>query len=360
MINIKFEKYQYFPTLRTRQSEMRGLKELDAERKSKIVPLLTLGRWPRATGFDKAAEKASEVMENLPFFLDLTTDTTHLGDQQKLLRDHNSGFKAWRDFVAKYDRAIPVVQLNSDAKVRDVFKQAQALEKTFGKLAFRIRDFTSDTALAINAISAIDDVSNAIVFVDCQYIRDSFVAYATAAVATINQLRNEFPELMIVIMSTSFPSSVIPFSDSTQTKGEIDILERQLHARIGGNPVAIYGDHASIHSVVYDDVTIMRWAARIDYPQNLQWAFERRAGDQTQGGFVSVAREIVRLDPDIGTRNIWGEKMIIDAAAGIPYGAAPSSWIAVRVNIHLSRQIDLSFLLENQDGNDDDEDDDSL
>ena len=52
--------------------------------------------------------------------------------------------------------------------------------------------------------------------------------------------------------------------------------------------------------------------------------------------------------------------MIIDAAAGIPYGAAPSSWIAVRVNIHLSRQIDLSFLLENQDGNDDDEDDDSL
>lgn len=356
MIDIKFENFAYFPTLRTRQSEMRGLKELDSARKSKIVPLLTLGRWPRATDFDKAAEKASDVMDGHPYFLDLTTDMTHLGDQQKILRDSSSAFKAWRDFLAKYHKAIPVVQLNLDAKVRDIFKQAQAFENTSGKLAFRIKDFVSDTPLVINAISAMDDSSNAIVFVDCQYIRDSFVAYVTAAVAIINQLRNEFPELMIVIMSTSFPSSVIPFSDSTQTKGEIDILERQLHARIGGNPVAIYGDHASIHSVVYDDVTIMRWAARIDYPQNFQWIFERRAGDQTQGGFISAAKEIVRLDPDIGTRNIWGEKMIIDAAASIPYGAAPSSWIAVRVNIHLSRQIDLSFLLENQGGNDDDDD----
>ena len=355
MINLKFENYQYFPTLRTRQSEMRGLKELDRDRKSKILPLLTLGRWPRATDFDKPAEKASEVMADLPYFLDLTTDTTHLGDQQKLLRDSSSAFKAWQDFLAKYEKAIPVIQLDSDAKIKDIFKQTQALENKKGKIAFRIKDFTSDTPLVINSISAMDDASNAIVFVDCQYIRDSFVAYVTAAVATINQLRNEFPELMIVVMSTSFPSSVMSFVDSTQTKGEIDILERQLHARIGGNPVAVYGDHASIHSVVYDDVRIMRWSARIDYPQNFQWTFERRSGDQTQAGFISAANEIVCLDPQIGTRKIWGEQMILDAAAGSPFGAAPSPWIAVRVNIHLSRQIDLSSLFENQD--DEDEDD---
>ena len=107
--------------------------------------------------------------------------------------------------------------------------------------------------------------------------------------------------------------------------------------------MAVYGDHASIHSVVYDDAAIMRWSARIDYPQNLQWLFERRAKDQTPSGFESAAKSIVELDPDIGTRNIWGEQKIIDAANGAPYGAAPSSWIAVRVNIHLSRQIDLSL-----------------
>jgi hypothetical protein len=334
---------------------MRGLKELDTDRKSKIVPLLTLGRWPRATDFDKAAEKALEVMDGHPYFLDLTTDTSHLGEQQKILRDSSSGFKAWRDFLAKYDKAIPVIQLSSDSKIRDIFKQTQIFERTSGKLAFRITDFTSDTSLVISAISAMDDASNAIVFVDCQYIRDSFVAYVTAAVATINQLRNEFPELMIVVMSTSFPSSVMSFVDATQTRGVINILERQLHARIGGNPVAAYGDHASIHSVVYDDVPIMRWSARVDYPQNSQWMFERRSGEQTQAGFISAAKEIIRLDPDIGTRKIWGEQMIVDAAAGSPFGAAPSSWIAVRVNIHLSRQIDLSALMESQDGVEDDD-----
>ncbi len=352
MININYEDYQYFPTLRTRRSEMRGLKELDANRKSKIVPLLTLGRWPRATDFERAAEKSAEVMNSQPYFLDLTNDITHLGEQQKILRDSSGGFKAWRDFVGKYDQAISVIQLNPDAKVRDVFKQARLIEQSSARLAFRIKNFTSDTPLVVNAISAIDEVSNVIVFIDCQYIRDSFTAYVTAVVATINQLRNEFPDLMIVVLSTSFPSSVLSYLHSNQTNGSIEILERQLHDRIGGNPVAAYGDHASIHSVVYDDMDIafMRWSARIDYPQNFQWFFERRAKDRTSSGFVSAAKSIIEIDPDIGTRGIWGEQMIVNAASsGIPYGSAPGSWIAVRVNIHLSRQIDLSMQIANGD-----------
>jgi len=309
MNEINFDDYQYYPTLRTRQAEMRGLKELDLNRRSKIIPLLTLGRWPKATDFDRAAEKAAETMVDKPYFLDLTNDINHLGEQQKILRSPSGGFKAWRDFVGKYEQAIPVIQMNPDSKVRDTFKQAQSIEHSSGKLAFRIKNFTSDTPLVINAISSIDDVANAMVFIDCQYIRDSFAAYATAVVATINQLRNEFPDLMIVVLSTSFPSSVLSYMQANRTNGVIEILERQLHHRIGGNSVAVYGDHASIHSVVYDDAAIMRWSARIDYPQNLQWLFERRAKDQTPSGFESAAKSIVELDPDIGTRNIWGDRL---------------------------------------------------
>jgi Beta protein len=345
MRNVNFEDYSYFPTLRTRQSEMKGLAQLDAARKSKILPLLTLGRWPKATDFDKAAEKAEAVMDKLPHFLDLTTDATHLGDQQKILRNPENAFLAWRNFVGQYASAIPVVQLVPDAKVRDVFKQAQAFEKIQGKLAFRIKDFLVDTPLVINAISAMDDPANAIVFIDCQYIRDALTAYVTATVATVNQLRSEFPDLMVVVLSTSFPSSVLPFADTSQSRGSIDMLERQLHARIGGDAVAAYGDHASIHSVVYDDVPIMRWSARIDYPSNFLWSFERRPGDQTSNGFISAAKSIVATDSAIGTRDIWGEQMILDAANGNPHAKAPAPWISVRVNIHLSRQIDLSALM---------------
>ena len=207
-----------------------------------------------------------------------------------------------------------------------------------------VREFSSDTTKVINAISALDDPRNAIVFIDCQYIRDAIAAYVTATISTINQLRLEFPELMIVVLSTSFPASTLRFADATQQHGSIDILERYLHLRIGGDSVAAYGDHGSIHSIVYDDAPIVRWSARIDYPREVNWYFERRPGNQTAEGFIEAAKAIVLSDSDsIGTRKIWGEQMILDAANGDPYGRAPNSWIAVRVNIHLARQLDYSL-----------------
>jgi hypothetical protein len=355
MIDVNFDDYFYYPTLRTRSSEMKGLENLDQSRKSKILPLLTLGRWPKATDFTKSAEKAEFAMGGLPHFIDLTTDGNHLGDVQKALRNPTNAFSAWRDFVSQYENAIPIVQIITNTLVRDVTKQAQMLENTKRKIAFRIQDFLNDTPLVINAISALDDTKNAIVFIDCQYIRGATSAYITASISTINQLRKEFPELMIVLLSTSFPPSTVPFADSTKSRGSIDILERELHSRIGGSSVAIYGDHGSIHSVIYDAQPMMRWSARIDYPRELSWYFERRPGDQSVDGFISAAKDIIATDPDIGTRNIWGEQMIIDAANGRPFGRAPSSWIAVRVNIHLSRQLDFSSRIAESLDQDEDE-----
>lgn len=360
MIDVLFENYTYFPTLRTRMAEIKGLEQLTQDQKRRLLPMLTLGRWPKALDFAKAAEKAQSAMGDLPHILDLTNDTAHLGDQQRLLRDPANGFQAWRDFVQQYPHAIPVVQLVPEARVRDQVQQATQMEKQVGKLAFRIRDFAVETPLVINALSAMDDPQNALVFIDCQYIRSALAAYVTATIATINQLRSQFPELMIVALSTSFPSSVISFADASQQRGAIDILERDLHSRIGGNSVAAYGDHGSVHSVVYDDATIMRWSARIDYPRELSWYFERRKGEQSEAGYVSAAQAVVQSDPDIGTRGIWGESMIVQAASGQPHARAPASWIAVRVNIHLARQLEFSTRLEGSAGQLGDDDGDGL
>lgn len=342
MIDVDFDKYRYFPTLRTRQAELKGLEQLDSDRKRRLLPLLTLGRWPKALDFSKAAEKAETAMEQLPYFLDLTNDLTNLGEEQKRLRDPSQSFLEWRTFVGRYPKSIPVVQIAHGSRIRDVIKQSQEMEHSFGKLAFRIREFSSETTTVISAISALDDPRNAVVFIDCQYIRDAIAAYVTATISTINQLRSEFPELMIVVLSTSFPSSTIRFSEDSQQRGSIDILERDLHSRIGGDSVAFYGDHGSVHSVVYDDIQIMRWSARVDYPRELSWYFERRPGNQTAEGYINAAKAVVKTDPGIGSREIWGEKMIIQAADGNPFGKAPASWIAVRVNIHLARQLDFS------------------
>lgn len=354
MIDLNFEDYSYYPTLRTRAAELKGLEQLDGPRKERIVPLLTMGRWPRAADFGRSADKVAELMGTRPYFLDLTTDATHLADHHQQLQAPENSFEAWRTFTSGYGYAIPVVQMPATARRRDIARQALEIERSVGKVAFRIRDFGVDTPIVISAMSALDDLRDAIVFVDCQYIRDALAAFVTASVATINQLRAEYPEVFIALLSTSFPASTPRYADSSQQRGSIDILERVLHARVGGTTVAAYGDHGSIHSVVYDDAQILRWAARVDYPHELDWYFERRPGSQTAQGYIDAARAVLASEPDMGDRGIWGEEMIRQAAAGQPHARAPGPWISVRVNIHLARQIDFSGHLT--DGPEDEED----
>lgn len=352
MAKLNLSTYTYFPTLRTRAAELRGLKELDDARKKRIVPMLTLGQWRGSSELGKAAEKAVEAVGDHPFFMDLSSDKRKVETHWEQLRNPSDAFSEWRKFAAEYANAIPVVQIPSGARTRDIVQQAQEIENSFGTVVFRVQDFAFQTPFVVSAISALDDPRNAIVFIDCQYIRDAMAAFLTATIATINALRTEFPAVQIVVLSTSFPSSTLPFADSAKQRGVIPILERDLYARIGGSPVAIYGDHASIHAVVYDDVPMMRWSPRIDYPTFTDWHFERRPGP-IQAGYIEAAQAIQTEFDCSSTSSIWGERMIAQAAAGDPYGKAPASWIAVRVNIHLARQIDYDEASRTEEDDDD-------
>lgn len=333
----------YFPTLRTRAAELRGLQELDDQRKNSIVPLLTLGAWRGQNDLGKSAEKCVEAMGKRPFFMDLSADSRKAEVHWAELNQSDNSYGKWRNFAASHEGAIPVVLMPPGAKTRDIVQQASAIEETHGCVAFRIQDFSTHTLLVISAVSALKNPSKAIVFVDCQYIRDAMVAYVAAAISTINRLREEFPALLISVLSTSFPSSTLPFADAARQTGAIGIQERDFHVRVGGSPVAIYGDHGSIHAVVYDEVPIMRWSPRIDYPEFNVWNFERRSSSEigNEAAYVECAKALVRnFGETIQASNTWGEKMILDAASGKPFAKAPASWIAVRVNIHLARQID--------------------
>lgn len=334
---------KYFPTLRTRSAEIEGLKNLDDERKSRIVPLLTVGQWRGNADLGKSAEKCTDAMGERPFFMDLSADSRKVEEHWADLNDSRNSYENWRNFASAYAGAIPVVLMPAGAKTRDIVQQATAIEENYGYVAFRIQDFSAHTLLVISAISALKDPRKAIVFIDCQYIRDAMAAYITAAITTINRLREEFPALLISVLSTSFPSSTLPFADASKQTGAIGIQERDFHAQIGGSPVAIYGDHGSIHAVVYDNAPIMRWSPRIDFPEFNVWNFERRssAGSSNEAAYTECARALVRnFGGAIDGKNTWGEQMILQAAEGNPYATAPAKWISVRVNIHLSRQID--------------------
>lgn len=347
--DLSFEEYNYYPALRTRGAELKGLGQLFDRHKDAIIPLLTLGKWPRAQNFETVADKIPKIFPDRPYFLDLTKEANTFTDQLIQLKDPAGGFKNWIDFVSRYEYAIPVLQSNTDQSIRDFIKQAQNCEKKFGKLAFRVSNFHHDLNATISALAALDEAENALVFIDVGYIRNSYTATVTATSSLINDIRDQVPNAIISTLATSFPASVATYATNGGRSGILDIMERQLHEDIGGFGVAAYGDYGSIHGVIYDDTPeVMRWAARVDYPIEREWYFERRPKDTSEAAFRDAAKVILRDHPEIANETNWGE-YIINRVATEPnfseIGFGPTPWIAVRVNIHISKQIEYTATL---------------
>src|SRR5471032_1026315 len=99
MITVEFDRYHYYPTLRTRVAELKGLLMVDQARKDRILPLITLGKWPRAEDFLRSAEKAAEAMPQGNYFLDLPIDARHHTASSRSLLDPTDAFSAWRTFL---------------------------------------------------------------------------------------------------------------------------------------------------------------------------------------------------------------------------------------------------------------------
>jgi hypothetical protein len=115
--------------------------------------------------------------------------------------------------------------------------------------------------------------------------------------------------------------------------GEVEIFKevRNISRRV------VYSDYGSIHPRRYDDFG--RWTPRIDYPLDDKIFFYRFK--QEAGGYVTAAKSVVKDSRYSRIRRLkaWGEEEVAAAAAGEPNGRSPSHWIAVRMNLHITRQL---------------------
>jgi hypothetical protein len=340
---MKFDDFRYYPSLRTRPAEVKGYAELTAEEKSSVVPIFTAGLWPRQSHLGASMEKVIEAAEGNSIILDVTTDPSYSNEETWKLRDAANNFENWRKFVLEQDKnIIPVVQITPESKLSHVIRQARAFESIGRKLAFKIRNFGTDTTEIVAALSALDDAENALVIIDAGYIRETLPASLAGCVTAINEIRDEVADAIITVVSTSFPASVVSFLDANSKgeRGVINILETKLHAAIGSD-AAIYGDHGSIHSRVYI-AKGGRYTPRIDYPLHDAWVFERRP-ERDSTGYVDAAKSLIEAYAEISEDESWGAKMIRQAANGEIDGMkTPASWIAARVNMHISKQIYLN------------------
>ncbi len=237
-----FDDHPYYPAIRTRPAELTGYRKLSDEQKDRLLPLVTLGSWPRQDGVDASMAETEQALDGRPYMLDLTREATYQLSEIRGLLDDSDDFNAWRKFIKKFENAIPVIQMR-EAKIPRITRQARAFVEAGRKVAFRIVDFRSDTPKVAAALAALPSTDSALVIIDAGYIRDSFEAVSIACADVINEIREDIDDAIITLISSSFPASVVSLADpdSGGQRGLISMLERPLHEGLGGTTSASMG-----------------------------------------------------------------------------------------------------------------------
>lgn len=333
---IDFDAFKYFPSLRSRQWEMRGYAQLLPEDKDRLAPMVVMATHGRLRSIQEVAAKVDDYTGGRAHIVDLELSPVYACEECSALANPASGFEAWRTFVDARPNVVPTALLPPNAPARDIVRQVILLEQTKGQVVLRSRSPSSDLPTLLSILSAVDSINNLLVVLDFGYVRSRIKACLAEAASVINSLREVDDTVRVVVLGSSYPKSVAAYSDEGMA---LEIEERTLHSSLGGDAVAIYGDYGSIHPEPFEPMQ-SRFVPRIDLALPDAWIFRRVRSDQ--GGFTRCAELIVGLtdwDPRFAELN-WGAGKIAAAANGdLTQMNAPAPWIAARVNMHLWQQI---------------------
>ena len=202
---------------------------------------------------------------------------------------------------------------NNEKYLRNIIRQTINLENQKGKVAFRIRS-TREAELAMNALAAMDDPLNAIIFIDSGYISDLTESYNISN-EVLQTFKNGIESLNIVSLSTSFPSSpaigmtnLDDLSTSNIKAGYIQQKEVDLYLKLSEKYEVLYGDYASIHPIPIDSHdSDGRWSARIDFATDEDfWAIFRMPSEHGDG-YQQIANYIANNHIFSHIPESWGK-----------------------------------------------------
>ncbi|HHK0243877.1 beta family protein [Pseudomonas aeruginosa] len=336
---------KYLPCLRSRRAEMRGYSELQADTKEGLIPLVSLGKLGTTSSAEQVLASVKRTFTKA--FIDLNSNSNQICSDYLDYLDPENSYSAWRDLFHADESFVPTAILATNGNVRSFTRQIMEIERRHGVVAIRSKNGAQDLAAMQSAISAVDDVNNVLFILDFGYIRGAVAPRETEARRLISALRAIDPVARIAVVGSSYPRSVSAYGEEA---GALEIEELELHAQIGGDAVAIYGDHSSIYPEPFEP-SISRFVPRIDYCLADSWIYRRYRDLNGISGYIRCANSILESpdwDPAFAEHS-WGAAKIQETAAGVPAGfAAPANWIAARVNMHIERQW-LSMQIEDDD-----------
>jgi len=340
---------KYCPLVKTTDAELKGFTNLDDGTKDGILPIIELTKSRRTKknpegDINIRLTSVEESFEGRKYILELTTEETLLNNQILDMYDDADGYENWCNFLSRDDlqNVIPSICVYAGSDLVQLSAQAKNLENSHGTIVFRASIIDKHYLDYIKTISdSLDDKSNLLIILDAEFLglnkAESFVSEIRAADSLISE--NCDHQFKYIQLSSCFPTSVAQkgycYSDDAGHFQNEDVAastllqdDLELGSRI------IYGDYSSIHPRRYP-TRGGTFIPRIDLPTST--FFDYRRYRRHDGGYVRAAKKIIK-DTNFKSSGLWGEDQIQLAADGSPGGLGPVFWIAVRLNIHISRQ----------------------
>lgn len=342
---MNFENFQYYPKIRTRPSEIKGLIELKKTTRDKILPVLSLIKRGENETIEEGinrVNKASIIMTQQPIIIEFETGGIKaFSNIESYLNP-----KMWLALFEKMDEHVPnsiiptAIPANFVDNSRDYLQHLRDLESNFENIAVIIDPLNLRSIRAGEvAATGLSNIEKTLFIIDAGQIDESSVDTITnAVIKTINKLRRIAPNANIVFMGTSFPSSFASYGRET---GSIPILEQKIYSLIGGKDVCFYGDYASIHGEFYIG-SFANFVARVDYPVIGFWIFERKPGQKENRGlaYTTAAELITQHEFWEDAIDCWGSQVIKKVANGNTESMkSPAKWISVRLNLHIEKTV---------------------
>ncbi|WP_232785068.1 beta family protein [Pseudoalteromonas sp. 78C3] len=372
MFNSTGFRYKYIPMLSLAVSEMEAIEELPEKDKELILPLVPLRGWVASNDLVKSICRIEKAIGDRSWIADI--DSSFLSDNkhyqltgkyprpvfydiEKLLNPEQ-GYENW--FVYLRDialNAIPCLQLSDLGQLAEQVTKLKSLKRgvvlniKMDEVGVTTLNFIADTLFNI-------EVKELLIICDYGDISRINLSYYQQYMSLLEQLKVKLPTALFSISSTSFPYS---FSDSY--RGERPIYERLVFNKIRNENDRIrliYSDRASTRA------KRMKGGGgipppRVDYPLKDDWRYIRKefldAKNATKEEKIKLyqeaAMEVIKSDYWEASLKLWGTQLIERSAKGDSFGiTSASKATAVRINIHLYKQLHYDDVLDDLDTDD--------
>lgn len=349
--------YKYSPILSISPAEMNAIEELPNKDKDLILPIIPLRGWVGSQKLTRSVERINKAIDSRCWIADIDAAFIQgkmhaitgnyprdvFSEIERLL-DSSNGYDNWYQYLKEIREAIPTIQLGS---LRQLEEQVVKLGSLKRGLSVRFTSKDIDSAGYIEVLQCLADlgVDNLIIIFDYGQITNTALAFEENIAKVARDSHDIIPLAIISISCSSFPSSF-----SGQNRGENPIYERQLfgkvHKKCPGIKM-IYSDRGGARAVKIGGGGGIP-SPRIDYPLTNDWRFIRKEFEDSKNPtkeekerlYTEIAGEIIDSDYWVPDLHLWGTQVIELTSKGERLGINnPSRATAVRINIHLYRQL---------------------